>query len=551
MMILDYIISWPWFFLLLSLVFAMLVISAIIKKPKVMWSFIISVALSGMFCAIHFIPLTTLGSHDTFIGLAKLAVVILSVYLWLFAFIAMLSIHFAIISLKSKLNKILKIVIFTFFLCLFIVSAGITLNTVICSFSAYLIDDTYSHAEKLEPPIVLSAPIEFQMEQGSTVALPDSNDGILIKIGDITRGQVITSLSWFDGAIIVTARSMRENDRLTFEAEGHRYVITLKELRNVLAGEDTARFELSPVKIKTEQWSSEDDKIEKLSSSTLQKGERLRYGSTKSPDSSLIKVTKISTGSSSSHNLGLKCDGSIVGWGWNDYDNAVPPDGNNYIDIATGGSHSLALKTDGTIIGWGWNHFGQATLPDGNDYIAIAACSNYSLALKSDGSITGWGSNRFDQITVPDGNDYVDIAAGWFHSLALKNDGSIVSWGGQATPPKGNDFIAIAAGHEYSLALKTDGSIVEWGSSFFKESAMPNSNNFVAIAAGKYHCLALKNDGSIVGWGLNNKGQATPPKGNYFTAIAAGGNHSLALKADGSVIGWGANWSGQATPAQQ
>ena len=50
--------------------------------------------------------------------------------------------------------------------------------------------------------------------------------------------------------------------------------------------------------------------------------------------------------------------------------------------IAAGGEHSLALKTDGSIVGWGWNFWGQATPPDGNDFSAIAAGDDYSLAIR-------------------------------------------------------------------------------------------------------------------------------------------------------------------------
>jgi alpha-tubulin suppressor-like RCC1 family protein len=83
----------------------------------------------------------------------------------------------------------------------------------------------------------------------------------------------------------------------------------------------------------------------------------------------------------------------------------------------------------GSIIGWGSNDYGEATPPDGNDFVAIAAGVGNSLALKSDGSIVAWGNNGRGQITPPDGNDFVAIAAGTGHSLALKSDGSIVAWG--------------------------------------------------------------------------------------------------------------------------
>ena len=156
----EHVISWPWFFPLLSLALAMVVLSIVIKKPKVNWSFITSLAVSGMFCAIHLLILSPISSSDSdgFIVLARFVVVISSIYIGLYVFIAIMSIRFAIISLKSKLSKALRIFVFLFFLCMFIVSAGITLNTVIWSFSWYPKDDTYSHAEKLEPPIENVAP---------------------------------------------------------------------------------------------------------------------------------------------------------------------------------------------------------------------------------------------------------------------------------------------------------------------------------------------------------------------------------------------------------
>lgn len=615
----------------------MLVIAIVIKQTRILLlSLIVSVPFFIIFFTINVVRVfKNWGSDPGFFIMGLMVSVMWSFSAGWLTFIAIMSVCFAFISLKSKLSKPLKIVIFPILLCMFVLSGAKAVDIIMRSFGWYPKDYAdrleYPHSEKTQPPIALDYPVEFQMKQRSTIALSGSNDRIFITIDDITRGQVMTSLSWNDGGIIVTSRSMRENDHVTFKVEDHEYKIKLKQLTNVLVGEDTARFELSLATTESGQMLSENDKIEKLISSLRdidgakfirnaqehtvdeaiahmkkkwewkraeiktakdfitiagskssvtgepylikmpdgtvvkseewfrkqlriieklpKKGERVHWGSKKTPDHPLTNIIQITAGNH--HNLALKADGTIMGWGWNDYDNAEPPDGNNYIAIAAGDSHSLALKADGSIIGWGWNYFGQAIPPDGNDYVAIAACCNHSLALKSDGSIIGWGSNRFGQITPPDGNDYVAIAAGWFHSIALKADGSVVEWGskpsGKSTSPNGNDYIAIAAGHGYSLALKADGSVVGWG--FLP--APPKGNDYVAIAAGQSHCLALKADGSIIGWtqrGLNNYGQATPPKGNDFIAIAAGWDHGIALKADGSVVGWGANWSGQAEP---
>jgi hypothetical protein len=54
----------------------------------------------------------------------------------------------------------------------------------------------------------------------------------------------------------------------------------------------------------------------------------------------------------------------------------------NLTKIAAGMSHNLALKSDGSIVGWGSNISGEATPPAGNDFRAVAAGSGFSLALK-------------------------------------------------------------------------------------------------------------------------------------------------------------------------
>jgi hypothetical protein len=50
--------------------------------------------------------------------------------------------------------------------------------------------------------------------------------------------------------------------------------------------------------------------------------------------------------------------------------------------IAADRYHSLAIRSNGSIIGWGWNNFGESTPPEGNDFVAIAAGLDYSLAIR-------------------------------------------------------------------------------------------------------------------------------------------------------------------------
>jgi len=222
--------------------------------------------------------------------------------------------------------------------------------------------------------------------------------------------------------------------------------------------------------------------------------------------------------------------------------------------IAAGGSNSLALKTDGSVVGWGLNNYGQTNIPASvTNVVAIAAGSYHSLALKVNSTVVGWGDNWFGQTNVPtSATNVVAIAAGAYHSLALKANSTVVGWEfnfkGQTTiPASATNVVAIAAGRYHSLALKADGAVVGWGNNFFGQTNTPASaTNVVAIGAGLDHSLALRADGAVVGWGLNTDGQTnSPASATNVVAIAAGGYHSMALKADGAVVGWGNNIFGQ------
>lgn len=248
-------------------------------------------------------------------------------------------------------------------------------------------------------------------------------------------------------------------------------------------------------------------------------------------------------------------DGSrIVAWGCvgsSDHGQcAVPPPNENFIDAAAGWFHSLGLKTDGSIVGWGRNSEGQNNVPTPNTaFTAVAAGAYHGMGLKGNGSIVAWGCgnpiiNNGQCAAPPSNSGFVAVAAGAYHNLGLKGDGSITAWGyhydGQLDVPLPNaDFIAIAAGFSHSLGLKSGGSIVAWGCQSNNDGQcdvpVPNAN-FVAVAAGDWHSLGLKSDGSIVVWG-NIWGD--PPSPNEdFIALAGGNSFSVGLKADGTIVSW-------------
>jgi hypothetical protein len=125
--------------------------------------------------------------------------------------------------------------------------------------------------------------------------------------------------------------------------------------------------------------------------------------------------------------------------------------------IEAGISHSLAIKPDGSLWGWGRNDFGQ--LGDGTTknrltpvrimggVAAVMAGRTHSAALTTNGTLWVWGDNASGQlgdgtttrhlkpVRIMDG--VAAVAGGVFHTLALKNNGELWAWGGISGPRSG------------------------------------------------------------------------------------------------------------------
>ena len=174
-----------------------------------------------------------------------------------------------------------------------------------------------------------------------------------------------------------------------------------------------------------------------------------------------------------SHTLGLKTDGSLWAWGRNHYgqlgnglfevrfgpqSNSTPIKvGDGFTAILAGAHHSVGLKADGTVWVWGWNDYGQ--VGDGSqisraspvlvksNVAKLLSAQISTVVLGKDGVTYAWGYNgearrRYnmllagvDQINVltptvvPGG--FVAASAGSGHGLYLRNDGLITSVGYQ------------------------------------------------------------------------------------------------------------------------
>jgi len=275
----------------------------------------------------------------------------------------------------------------------------------------------------------------------------------------------------------------------------------------------------------------------------------------------------------------------------------------------TGGSvHSVGLRDDGTLVGFGNNAAGQLAIPGLAETLylkfapftrrvrAIAARDDYSMLLCEDNRVYACGVNDMLQLgssvgestaypaMVPGLNNITAISAGKQHALAIDNTGQLYAWGANNKGQLGVGSVsltgvapqavagmtgvtAIAAGNDFSLIVK-DGKVFAAGdgltgdpadnSSTFVQIGLPGDVAASAVAAGSGHCLVLGSDGYVYSWGFNFAGQtglgvsttviASPQKiiaPAGVNKILAGANHSLIVTNAGELYVFGDNLFGQ------
>ncbi|MBX3624801.1 MAG: hypothetical protein KF892_07305 [Rhizobacter sp.] len=212
------------------------------------------------------------------------------------------------------------------------------------------------------------------------------------------------------------------------------------------------------------------------------------------------------------------------------------------VALASGSNFRLVLRRDGSVWGYGGNDFGQLGTPDENvnnqtlpltrpvagltGVTAIAAGMRHAVALKRDGTVWQWGANNTalhdlnqrlhggtwemssqlprqrdffnpEPSRVPGLPDIVKIAAGKNHSVALDKNGAVWAWGESSGGLLGIPlrFSAEPLGHHpiYKVGTFVDLPV-----------RVPGVEQVVDIAAAGRHTIALKRDGTVWGWGMNN-----------------------------------------------
>lgn len=254
------------------------------------------------------------------------------------------------------------------------------------------------------------------------------------------------------------------------------------------------------------------------------------------------------------HTIGIRSDGTNVGWGLNSYGQSAGVGGfGSVVAVAGGREFSLGLRSNGTVVAAGSNSGGQvsgaATVTNAT---AISAGREFALALRSNGTVAAWGYNGNGQVSGAGSiTNATAVAAGHYHSLALRADGTVAAWGwngyGQVSGAgSASNAVAIAAGYAHSFALRSNGTIVGWGDNYYGQISVASSlSNVVSISSGEQHGLAIRSNGTVAAWGYNGNGETNINGLSNAVYAVAGGYHSYAVMRNGSIVSYGRGSEGQ------
>ena len=164
-------------------------------------------------------------------------------------------------------------------------------------------------------------------------------------------------------------------------------------------------------------------------------------------------TTWVSISGAKSHSAAIKSDGTLWLWGYNangelgvndtiNYSSPVQEasSSTNWESVECGAFYTMAIKTDGTLWGWGWNQYGNLST---NNLIS------YSSPVQETSSSTNWSSVHCAKIA----------GGGENHTIGIKTDGTLWGWGQNERGQLGTNNTV-----SYSSPVQEISSSTDWSS---------------------------------------------------------------------------------------
>lgn len=288
----------------------------------------------------------------------------------------------------------------------------------------------------------------------------------------------------------------------------------------------------------------------------------------------------------------------------------VPVEGlTNIVELAGSSSFDLALLADGTLVSWGGNGHGQLgdgkkkpSWEDGAGHVvvneedpvthgiagslhgvrSIAAANEHAMALMSNGTVMAWGNDEYGQLgngtqgferqlninerlpkPVPGLQNIQAIAAGGGSDYAVTSAGGVLAWGsntegqlGLGRPGPDHCETAVAHFPRYELCSERPLPVM-WTNP--ATGRLEELREVKAVFAGEFAAYALLRNGHLLSWGGNHNGELGtgaevwrngefPPTEvkraggaslSGVAEVAAGSASALVRTEDGEILGWG------------